>query len=380
MSGRLSTEIITDLDTLERQRAGWDALAVAAGRPYCAPGWQLPWWSAVRPPDAELRAIAVHDCSGLVGMAPFYLTRDRFGITTWRVLADVNSSFAEPIAAPGRRAEVAAAIALALRRADRPVDVLSLHAVPQAGGWAGLLRTQWSGRPPALAPVRTKSAPYVDLGADGYDGWLGRLSGKHRKNVRAAQRELARQGGTVRRAGSPDEIDTALDDFVRLHLGRWQDRGGSAALSPAVIAMLHGAGRLLDPARLQVWTADIAGEAVGSAVILAAGAEAHCWLAGFDERWARCSPTLVLTVEAIRYAAETDLGRLSLGPGDSPFKDRLATGVDTLETVDLLPVGLRFPYVRLCQSPYRFYRLASNRTSPAMKQRLRASGLLRGPA
>lgn len=381
MSGQPSADVLTDLASVERERAGWDALAAAAGRPYCAPGWMLPWWSVARPAHAELRAVAVRDASGLIGFAPFYLTRDRLGITTWRPLADVSASYAEPLCAPQRRAEVAEAIAGALRRADRPVDVLALTKASADAGWAGLLAERWPGRRPTVAPVRSGQAPYVELTADGYDGWLAGLSGKSRKNVRAAQREFARCGGTFRRADTPGEVARALDDFVRLHLSRWDGRGGSEALPPAMVAMLREAGRQLDPARLQVWTADVGGEAVGSAVIVAAGAEMHSWLSGFDDRFARASPSLVLTVETIRYAATAGYRRLSLGPGTSAYKERLATGSEALESVELVPFGRRFPYVRLCRSPYRFYRLAARSTSPAMKQRLRGwAQPLRRPA
>ena len=39
----LRARVLADGAALERERAGWDALAVAAGRPYGAPGWALPW-------------------------------------------------------------------------------------------------------------------------------------------------------------------------------------------------------------------------------------------------------------------------------------------------------------------------------------------------
>jgi CelD/BcsL family acetyltransferase involved in cellulose biosynthesis len=381
MSERLRTEVLTDAAGLAGVRAGWDALAVAAGRPYCAPGWGLPWWSAVRPPGAVLRAVAVWDAAALVGIAPCYVTRDRFGIATWRLLADVTSSFVEPLAAPGRRVEVAAAIARALRDAGPEVDVLSLSAVPQADGWAALLRQEWAGWRPALAPVSTTRAPYVDLPDGGYDAWLSGRSRNFRQQVRARQREFARAGGAFRRAVTPGELAAAVDDFVRLHLDRWQGRGGSSALSPAVVAMVHEVTRSLDPARLHLWTAEVGGTAVGTALLVAAGDEVHYWLGGFDEDWARYSPSLLLLVEAVRHAARSGYRRLSLGPGTGSYKYRMATGEQTLVAVDLVPHGVRFPYVRLCQSPYRFYRLASNRTPPAMKQRLRASAaLLRRPA
>lgn len=371
MALQLSTEILTDPAALAREWAGWDALAVAAGRPYCAPGWALPWWSAVRPPDAELRAVAVRDSTGLVGMAPFYVTRDRLGISTWRLLADVTSSYVEPVAARGRQAAVAAAVADALRGADLPVDVLSMAAVPQADGWASALRAQWPGWRPSLAPVASTRAPYVDLDGDD-DAWFAARSRNFRQQVRARQRDFAKAGGTFRLATTPDEVGAALDDFVRLHLDRWQERGGSSALSPAVVTMLGDVGRAFDPTRLQLWTADVGGVAVGTALFVAAGNEVHYWLGGFDEEWARCSPSLLLLVQAVRHAARSGYRRLSFGPGTGAYKYRMATGEETLVAVDLLPHGVRFPYVRLCQSPYRFYRLASNRTPQTVKRRLRA--------
>src|SRR3954447_21333566 len=39
-----SGALIEDVGGLEAVRAEWDALAVAAARPYCAPAWMLAWW------------------------------------------------------------------------------------------------------------------------------------------------------------------------------------------------------------------------------------------------------------------------------------------------------------------------------------------------
>jgi hypothetical protein len=62
---------------------------------------------------------------------------------------------------------------------------------------------------------------------------------------------------------------------------------------------------------------------------------------------------------------------VSLGPGEGAYKYRFATGEDVLDWVDMVPRGRRYPYVRLCQSPYRLYRFAANRTPPAVKRRLK---------
>jgi CelD/BcsL family acetyltransferase involved in cellulose biosynthesis len=374
------TEVLSDPSGLAVERLAWDELAVQASRPYSAPGWALPWWSLARPPGAELRAVAVRDGTRLVGLAPFHVTRDRFGITTWSLLGDSTSSYLEPLATADARVPVAASISAALTRTDRPVDVISFAGVPRTSPWPRLLQRSWGGLGPRLSVVKTVPAPYVQLPDGGYDEWFGSRSRNFRQQLRRRRRDFVRQKGSFRLAGSPDEIRGALEQFERLHRGRWADRGGSQALSQPVSDLLRRAADELGPARMQVWTAEVDGVAVGSAVFLAAGTQTHYWLGGFDEEWGRCSPSLLLLVEAVRHAADHGVERVSLGPGPQAYKHRLATGEDLLDWVDLLPRGLRYPGVRLRQSPYRLYRLASNRTPAQTKQRLRAAaGSIAGP-
>jgi CelD/BcsL family acetyltransferase involved in cellulose biosynthesis len=371
--GGWSTEVISDPNDLERERGAWDALAVSASRPYSAPGWLLPWWSSVRPVGCEFRAVAVRDGADLVGLAPFQLNRERFGITTWRLIGDTTSSYLQPLARRAALEPVAAAIATALSRADRNVDVVSLAAVPSTSPWPELLRERWPGRRPQLCLVEKMRAPYVDIPDGGFDEWLGARSRNFRQQVRRRRREVIRRGGQLRQANSPAEMATALEDFQRLHRKRWDQRGGSHALTPGVVAMLRQAGKLLPPTRLRILTAEVDGVAIGAALFLAAGSEMHYWLGGFDDDWSSCSPSILLLVEAVRYAADAGYRRVSLGPGAQPYKYRLATGEDQLAWIDLVPHARRYPYVRVCQAPYRLYRLASNRTPPRMKQGIRSS-------
>lgn len=375
MRGLLHSEIISDPTDLDPEWTAWDALAVQESRPYCAPGWAMPWWSSAQPAGCQLRAITIKDDRSLVALAPFYVTRHRFGVTRWRLLADDASSYVEPLARQQLLKPAAAAIASALSRADRNVDVISLHAVPTTSPWPRLLCESWPKRPPRLSIVTTMRAPYVELTDGGYDGWLASRSRHFRQQMGRHRREFTRRGGTFRRAVSADDVAMGLKEFERLHGERWEGRGGSQALTAPIAQMLHHAGGLLDSARLQVWTAEVEGLAVASAVFVAAGTEMQYWLGGFDEKWSRCSPSLLLLIEAVRHAADAGYHRVSLGPGPNAYKYRLATGHDVLEWIDLLPHGKRYPYVRVCQSPYRAYRFASNRTPPAVKQRIRSAFL-----
>jgi CelD/BcsL family acetyltransferase involved in cellulose biosynthesis len=373
----MTATVITDPADLTGDRGAWDALAVDASRPYSAPGWLLPWWSAVRPAGSEFRAVAVRDRAGLAGLAAFHVSRDRLGITTWALLGGGASSHLEPLARPGALGSVATAVAQALRTDG--ADMLSLAAVPRDSPWPALLRDAWPARRPRLSLVTSLRAPYVDVPDGGYEAWFASRSQGFRRQTRGLRRELARRGGGLRRAVTPAEVTAGLAELERLHRRRWDHRGGSQALTEPVATMLRQVAAELPPTRFQVWTAVADGATIAAALFLTAGAEMHAWISGFDPAWARWSPSLVLNDEIIRYAAETGHRRVSLGPGSAPYKDRLATGEELLDWVDLLPHGRRYPYVRLCQSPYRLYRVTAARTPPRVKRRIRRV-LGNGPA
>lgn len=367
----LATEVLTDVAALEGIRSEWDELAVAASRPYCAPGWALPWWERMRPVGSGLRVVTVRRGAELVGLAPCYVIGDGAGLTICRVLGDTASSYSELLAVADLRGPVAAAVAAALD--EDMIDVLSLSGVPHDGPWPGLLREVWPGHRPHLSLVETLGAPYVDLPPGGSDAWFDARSRNFRQQVRRRKREFLRQGGRLQRAETRGDALGGLQDLVRLHHGRWAGRGGSQALHGSMTDMLVGACRLLGPHRLQVWTAAVDGRTVAAALFMAAGQEMHYWLGGFDGTWAPLSPSVLLLVEAVLHAPESGCRRVSFGPGTQPYKHRLATGEEKLLWLDLLPRSRRYPYVRLCQAPYRMRRILANRTPPETKQALRVA-------
>ena len=87
----LRAEVIDDLAVLRRWETEWDALAVAAGRPFSAPAWMLAWWRRAAPGGAELRVVVATDGDALVGVAPFYVERAYGGLARYRVVASLRS-------------------------------------------------------------------------------------------------------------------------------------------------------------------------------------------------------------------------------------------------------------------------------------------------
>jgi hypothetical protein len=216
-------------------------------------------------------------------------------------------------------------------------------------------------------------APFVDVPPGGFNEWFSGRSRNFRQQARSRSREFLRRGGRFTRAESLGDMVSGLRDLERLHLGRWSARGGSQALVPGVIQMLTQASDELGPERIHIWTAKVDDDAVAAALFVSAGQEMHYWLGGFDEAWASLSLSVLLLVEAVRHAAETGYGRISLGPGAQPYKYRLATGEERLDWIDLLLVNQRYPYVRLVQSPRRLYQLAARRAPPTVKEGVRSA-------
>lgn len=358
---------------LGEESTSWDALAVASSRPYCAPGWVLPWWDHLRPEGSTLRSVTVRQGSELIGHMPLCLSKDRWGIVTGHVLGHDTASYSEPLALAGRQRQVAAAVASLLSGRGERIDVLSLTGIPHDSPWPQFLQETWPGPRPKLSLVSTMQAPFVDVPPGGFDEWFSGRSRNFRQQARSRRREFLRRGGRFTRAETADEILSGLRNLERLHLGRWSARGGSQALVPGVIQMLTQVSNELGPDRIHIWTAEVDGTAVAAALLVSAGKEMHYWLGGFDEAWASLSLSVLLLVEAVRHAAEREYGRVSLGPGAQPYKYRLATGEERLDWIDLLPVGRRYPYVRLIQSPSRLYHLAVRRTPPHVKQRFRSA-------
>src|SRR5438045_165840 len=98
---------------LEEFREPWQRLAEAVCAPYCQPSWQLAWWRHAAPSGAELRAVVVHDGPELIGLAPFFCD-PAARIREYRLLAAPICAEVQPLAAPGREAEVATAVSAAM--------------------------------------------------------------------------------------------------------------------------------------------------------------------------------------------------------------------------------------------------------------------------
>jgi CelD/BcsL family acetyltransferase involved in cellulose biosynthesis len=365
-------KLVDGADSLGPYLAVWDALARAASQPYCAPAWMLAWWRHAAPPGAHLRIVLALDGPRLVGVAPFWVVRDRLRLARYRLLASGKCSPIGPLAEEGAEGEVAAVCSRVLAGARPTPRLITLE-----GGspWPSLLARTWPGGPMRLLHHGSEPVPTVSLdGMRSLDQWLASKSAHFRQEMRRTRRRLLAKGATFRLAKTPEEVDRGLDAFARLHYANWAARGGSAALDPAVERMLREAsGLLLDAGRFRVWSVEVDGATIAGRVAVAAGGELALWASGFDEAWAKHSPSVQSSLAAIEDAVSRGERRIMLGPGSQQWKYRLADGEDAVESVTLVPTGAMSVPPRAALGAEALRGALSERVPPAVKARIKAA-------
>jgi len=333
-------EIVQSLAGLELLRVEWEALALAASRPYALPAWLLAWWTCMRPRHARLRVVVVRDGDDVIGIAPFYVEGSRYALLGGELASNI-----EPLARAGREREVADAVAGALATAHPRPSAVELTLQGDAPDWPGLLSGAWPGHEPWQSASSSTAAPAVSLDGLDFDGWLQTKSSSFRRWTRQGRRRIDAAGATFRLAD-----ETTLERDVRrlleLHHVRREGRG-TALDGPGLEQMLVNAGRELLPAgHFRLLCLDAGEKTVGAQLLIAAGTEVAGWNGGFDASYSKWSPAMHILIEGIRDAAERGEARFDLGPGDQAYKHRLADGDRQLCSRVLLPHGRGYPLAR----------------------------------
>ena len=363
-----SAELITRAEDLGAHLDAWDALAVAAARPLAAPGWLMPWLRHAAPEGAEVRTVVVRDGEELIGIAPFVVQRGPLGRADYRLFGVPFTERREPLAAKGREEDVAAEVARLLGGAEPQATVLALEGIDVTSRWPDLLARHYPGRVrPGIARRTVLDTPTLSLAGMSYEDWMQSKSGNFRSQMRRMRRQLADDGGEVRMTGPDSDLDKDVDAFMRLHLGRWEERGGSGLAEVRMHDMLVDAAHQLMPeARFRLWLVELEGKPIGAGLFLAAGGELSYFNGGFDEDYARYKPTLQTILSAVEDAFGRGEKRLDFGGGPQPYKQRFADGEAPLIWVNLRPRNARYPFTRvqMLRSDARWWGLQAFRRLP----------------
>jgi CelD/BcsL family acetyltransferase involved in cellulose biosynthesis len=340
----IEAELLVDASSVGAIAEEWDELAVANAMPSAAPAWVMAWWRHVAPAGAQPRVIGVRDDGRLVGVLPFHTTPVRRRPVEYRLMAGDFGVAMSPLAVPGREWEVAREAGRVLAASPLRPDILDLGPMPLASHWLPALREQWPGllrgsfRGPAYR-YAIEGSPLILLRQPSFDEWLASLSSNLRKNLRRRWRLFEREGGTLR-ISTAATLRSDAEAFARLHRARWQGRGLSrlVALGDRLVDLLVDVGsELLDAGRFSLLVLEIDGEPIAIDLSLEAGGTVTTVNAGWDERFARLSPSQLTLLRLVEECYRRGARRLDLGIVAYPYKLAFADGNEPVAWSVFLP-------------------------------------------
>ncbi len=312
-AGAMRTERLAGFGDLDDKR--WNALVEASRLPsvFLTWQWQTAWMEAFgggRPPEL----LAALDGDDLVGLLPLHEPEPG----RRRIVGGVDvSDYLDLLCAAGREADVWAAL-LAARSGD--AATWDLHGVRAASPTVALL--------PALAPAHGLTAtcqveercPVLEL-PDTWDGYLERLTGKHRHELRRKMRRLERElpGAAPRAHAAAEGWDAALTAFLALHRqskvgkARFMDERMERFFRVATLA-------LAEAGWARLWFLEHDGGPVAAFLCLEFAGAVGLYNSGFDPAHARLAPGLVLLAHVIRDAIERGIPVFDFLRGEEPYK------------------------------------------------------------
>jgi CelD/BcsL family acetyltransferase involved in cellulose biosynthesis len=348
----------------------WTQLATSAGRPYCLPQWGLNWWHNLAPAGAELRILVARDGSKVTGIAPFFATRSRAGLTTFRLLAQGLAMPVEPVAEDAAKPDVARAFAGGLAGCSPGPDFIVFEGLADRS-WPRLLADTWPQTRPLVHDDYIRRAPAVSRLDESLKEWLGTRSSNFRQQIRRNQRRLESLDVSIHRSTEDSDTTSEIDAFCRLHHSRWRDRGGSGVLTDAVERMLRdSAPELLACDALRLWFIRSGNEVISSQLFLRAGGTLSYWLGGFDDAWAKYQPAQVTLLAAVEGAIADGDRHIDLGYGEQLYKSRFADSMTTLEWSTVVTRGSGYSKRRAAIAPRWTRRAISERVPPNLKTKI----------
>lgn len=330
--GALGIELASSATDLERLRPDYERLNRVRdnGFPFALHDWHVTWWkhfaSQGRRVVDSLRIYVVRDRAGrVVGIVPFVATDRHFGPLVVRTLAMLGpdpyiSELRGPLVEPGYEEDV-----VRLLRARLSSD----------GQWDWIL---WTGLNEPFARALEQghrirwADPTPDYELDLPSTWEAFRSGLKRnirESLRHCYNSLKRDGYEFEFevASKPVDVSRAVEQFLTLHAMRAEMTGGIPHRdrfdTPKSREFLRDVAlRLSARGVTRVFLLKIGGQVVAARMGFVVGRSLYLYFSGYDAAWRKYSVMTTTVAEAIRYAIEQNLTRVSLSVGTDVSKTR----------------------------------------------------------
>jgi CelD/BcsL family acetyltransferase involved in cellulose biosynthesis len=311
----------------------WDALLPTGSRPFDLHCWYMAWLKAFGN-GRELTICTVRDGDRLAGILPLQRQGDSL-----QALANSHSGVFRPLASSPEAMD--ALIGAVLLDAGR-LEVGELREA-DAGAEALAAGVRRAGMLSLLEPGST--SPIIDTSGD-LDSWVKESNSSWKKRLQRYRRKMDKDYEAMFEiARSPQDLEAELAEGFALEAGGWKGNAGTAIVSNpdtelfyrSVAAAFHERGQL----RLSRIALD--GEAVAFSFCIEQGGRLYSLKAGFDERFRKIVPGLVMQLSIVEACFERDLDAYELLGEQTEWKAKLATSTRSHRTLCAYrrnPVGL----------------------------------------
>lgn len=318
----------------------WLALAERAVEPN---GYYLPEWLSAVSASARGRTNANALCAWDAPSARPHLHALMPAISLWRayrlplpalVSADPYGTLGTPLL--DRADPVAAANALLDAARASGMRALLLRDMTLEGPVADAFRAALASRGLAPQILQSHRRACLDATRDPEELLRDALGPKKLKELRRQRNRLAEMGEVMFVISrTPDEVGRMLDTFLVLESSGWKARRGTALIqhSGDTAFVRRGAVELAALGQCEIVTLMAGTTPVAAAVVLRHQDRAFYFKLGVDERFAKFSPGVQLTLELTRYlCADPDIASVDSTaiPGhpmiDPIWRGRLAIG------------------------------------------------------
>ena len=371
--GDLELETVDSVDSFDAlAAAGWDDLVQGMPRPspFLLHGWLSAWWRH-ESHGAELAVQVARRGGRLVGALPLCIAQRR-GLRVTMFLGGVHSALADLMVA-GTEPE-STGRALAERATELDHDLADLFGLPASSRLEEALGTR-------LRVIERIEAPVLDLSI-GWDAAYRAKTDSKKRNLHKRRRRQLSELGTleVARARLLAELEPALADAVHLHELRWSGRpdGSGFATDDGRLFNREALTALAAQDAARIVTLKLDGRPIAFHYYLVFAQRMYVYRLAFDPEFARFSPGLLATLDALEWAGDEGLDRVEYLGGDERYKLELSDRLEPLSqgiglartnrgkvyvTARLVAINLR---LRLKRSP-RLHKLYFDTLAPARR-------------
>lgn len=302
MTAQRTIEIGTTRAQLEDLAPFWDSLDTYLSAPVGQYPWVLSCAEALAE-DSRLFIPVVRIGGEAVATAPLVRPRGLFAVA--------GQLGVEEHGEPGdfNYRDVESLDLLAAELADKRVPLALARTPAESPLSAALLRAY---RHRGLVVLRPQPGiPFIEIEGSEDDA-SAKLPARLRSDLRRARRRAERLGPISLRTHAPaseEELRPLWDEALRIEAAGWKARSRSAlALDRRVESFYRSyAIRACQQGTLRIFFLALGEDTASTMIALEAGERLWILKIGYDERFSKCSPGMLLMHEALRYAAHEGL-------------------------------------------------------------------------